>query len=156
MTGVVRAVDSPVAIPKCINGTNKAEMYASGQDGELLNFAIAVLVQTLACGDATLPTANAEMFVDTPRSVTMIGAKPCKALRSSAMKMKLRSSCATSEHHTPSFISKTYNVNLMDLATCAMLASPVHVALLQPINMEHAETGREVGVQVHMSENAGL
>ena len=38
------------------------------------------------------------------------------------------------------FISKTYNVNLIDLATRVMVGSPVNKASIQPIDMEYIAT----------------
>jgi len=147
-TAAVVSPDYPVVISKYITGAKEVELDAIGQGGELLNYAIAEHVENAGVhsGDASLLLPAQKLFVETHRRVKMIGAKLCKALCISGP-FNVQFICKENEvkviecnlraSRSLPFISKTYNVNFIDLATRVMLGTPVHQALIQPIDMEH-------------------
>lgn len=147
-TAAVVSPDYPVVISKYISGAKEVELDAVGSAGVLLNYAIAEHVENAGVhsGDASLLLPAQKLFVETHRRVKMIGAKLCKALRISGP-FNVQFICKENEvkviecnlraSRSLPFISKTYNVNFIDLATRVMLGSPVHPVLIQPIDMEH-------------------
>jgi len=143
--------DYPVVITKYIQGAKEVELDAVGQDGELLNYAIAEHVENAGVhsGDASLLLPAQKLFVETHRRVKLIGQKLCRALRISGP-FNMQFICKENEvkviecnlraSRSMPFISKTYNVNLIELATRVMIGSPVHRASIQPIDMEYIAT----------------
>merc|ERR1712032_1580519 len=146
-TAAVVSRDYPVVISKYIQGAKEVELDAIGQEGELLNYAIAEHVENAGVhsGDASLLLPAQKLFVETHRRVKMIGQKLCRALKISGpfnvqfmckdnevmvMECNLRAS------RSLPFISKTYNVNFIELATKVMLGLPVRPVTIQPIDME--------------------
>merc|ERR1712139_57682 len=138
----------PVVISKYIDGAKEVELDAVSQDGELLNYAIAEHVENAGVhsGDASLLLPAQKLFVETHRRVKQLGQKLCRALKISGpfniqfickdnvvkvIECNLRAS------RSMPFISKTYNVNFIDLATRVMLGIPVRRVTIQPIDMEY-------------------
>jgi len=140
--------DHPVVISKYIDGAKEVELDAVGQNGELLNYAIAEHVENAGVhsGDATLLLPAQKLFVETHRRVKMIGQKICRALKISGP-FNVQFICKENEvkviecnlraSRSMPFISKTYNVNFIDLATRVMLGIPLRPALIQPIDMDY-------------------
>jgi len=124
------------------------ELDAVGQRGELLNYAIAEHVENagLHSGDASLLLPAQKLFVETHRRVKMIGQKLCKALKISGP-FNIQFICKDNEvkvielnlraSRSVPFISKTYNVNFIDIATRVMLGVPMRSVTIQPIDMEY-------------------
>merc|ERR1719240_2179475 len=147
-TAAVVSRDYPVVISKYITGAKEVELDAIGQGGELLNYAIAEHVENAGVhsGDASLLLPAQKLFVETHRRVKMIGAKLCKALRISGP-FNVQFICKENEvkviecnlraSRSLPFISKTYNVNFIDIATRVMVGSSVKSATIQPIDMEY-------------------
>jgi len=139
--------DYPVVISKYITGAKEVELDAVGQRGELLNYAIAEHVENAGVhsGDATLLLPAQKLFVETHRRVKMIGEKICRALKISGP-FNIQFMCKENEvmviecnlraSRSLPFISKTYNVNFIELATKVMLGMPVRRVTIQPIDME--------------------
>merc|ERR1712070_1062868 len=119
-----------------------------GQNGELLNYAIAEHVENAGVhsGDASLLLPAQKLFVETHRRVKSIGEKICRALKISGP-FNIQFICKENEvkviecnlraSRSMPFISKTYNVNFIDLATRVMLGVPVRRVPIQPIDMEY-------------------
>jgi len=113
-----------------------------------LNYAIAEHVENAGVhsGDASLILPAQNLFVETHRRVKQIGAKLCKALKISGP-FNIQFICKENEvkviecnlraSRSMPFISKTYNVNFIDIATRVMLGAAVHRATIQPIDMEY-------------------
>jgi len=147
-TAAVVSRDYPVVISKYIRGAKEVELDAVGQDGELLNYAIAEHVENAGVhsGDASLLLPAQKLFVETHRRVKMIGQKICRALRISGP-FNIQFLCKENEvkviecnlraSRSMPFISKTYNVNFIDLATRVMLGIPVRPHTIQPIDMDY-------------------
>jgi carbamoyl-phosphate synthase small subunit len=147
-TAAVVSRDYPVVISKYIAGAKEVELDAVGQRGELLNYAIAEHVENagLHSGDASLLLPAQQLFVETHRRVKMIGQKLCRALKISGP-FNIQFICKDNEvkviecnlraSRSMPFISKTYNVNFIDLATRVMLGIPVRRVTIQPIDMEY-------------------
>lgn len=124
------------------------ELDAVGQQGELLNYAIAEHVENAGVhsGDASLILPAQKLFVETHRRVKMIGQKLCRALKISGP-FNIQFICKENEvkviecnlraSRSMPFISKTYNVNFIDIATRIMLGSSVSRVTIQPIDMDY-------------------
>merc|ERR1712190_602212 len=118
-----------------------------GQNGEVLNYAIAEHVENAGVhsGDASHVLPAQKLFVETHRRVKQIGMKLCRALRISGP-FNIQFICKDNEvkviecnlraSRSMPFISKTYNLNLIELATRVMIGAPVQPVTVQPIDME--------------------
>jgi len=147
-TAAVVSRDYPVVISKYIAGAKEVELDAVGREGELLNYAIAEHVENAGVhsGDASLILPAQKLFVETHRRVKMIGQKLCRALKISGP-FNIQFICKDNEvkviecnlraSRSMPFISKTYNVNFIDIATRVMLGASVSRATIQPIDMEY-------------------
>jgi len=147
-TAAVVSRDYPVVISKYIAGAKEVELDAVGSRGEILNYAIAEHVENAGVhsGDASLLLPAQKLFVETHRRVKMIGQKLCKALKISGP-FNIQFICKENEvkviecnlraSRSMPFISKTYNVNFIDIATRVMLGLAVKPVTIQPIDMEY-------------------
>merc|ERR1712007_363869 len=138
----------PVVISKYIVGAKEVELDAVAQNGEMINYAIAEHVENAGVhsGDATLLLPAQKLFVETHRRVKKIGQKICQALKISGP-VNIQFMCRENEvkvietnlraSRSLPFISKTYNLNFIDLATRIMLGCNVSPALVQPIDMHY-------------------
>merc|ERR1719375_3091888 len=146
-TAAVVSRDYPVVISKYIRGAKEVELDAIGQNGELLNYAIAEHVENAGVhsGDATLLLPAQKLFVETHRRIKKVSQKICKALNISGP-FNIQFMCRENEvkviecnlraSRSLPFISKTYNVNFIELATRVMLGQPVRSARIHPIDMD--------------------
>eukprot|EP00928_Gymnodinium_smaydae_P000485 TRINITY_DN10184_c0_g3_i1.p1 TRINITY_DN10184_c0_g3~~TRINITY_DN10184_c0_g3_i1.p1 ORF type:complete len:1551 (+),score=263.04 TRINITY_DN10184_c0_g3_i1:62-4714(+) len=140
--------DFPVVISKYISGAKEVELDAVAQNGEIINYAIAEHVENAGVhsGDATLLLPAQKLFVETHRRVKKIGQKICAALKISGP-VNIQFMCKENEvkvietnlraSRSLPFISKTYDVNFIDIATRIMLGANVNKAVIQPIDMDH-------------------
>eukprot|EP00931_Biecheleriopsis_adriatica_P111998 TRINITY_DN864_c0_g1_i4.p1 TRINITY_DN864_c0_g1~~TRINITY_DN864_c0_g1_i4.p1 ORF type:complete len:1615 (-),score=380.51 TRINITY_DN864_c0_g1_i4:13-4806(-) len=147
-TAAVVSRDHPVVISKYITGAKEVEMDAVGQNGELVNYAIAEHIENAGVhsGDATLLLPAQRLFVETHRRVKSISQKLCRALRISGP-FNIQFICKDNEvkviecnlraSRSLPFISKTYNTNFVELATRIMLGLPVRSANIQPMDIEY-------------------
>jgi carbamoyl-phosphate synthase small subunit len=138
----------PVVISKYISGAKEVELDAIGNHGEVLNYAIAEHVENAGVhsGDAILLLPAQKLFVETHRRVKLIGQKICRALKISGP-FNIQFICKDNEvkviecnmraSRSLPFISKTYNVNFIDLATRIMIGAPVRAVTIQPIDMDY-------------------
>jgi len=116
-----------------------------------LNYAIAEHVENAGVhsGDASLLLPAQKLFVETHRRVKQLGQKICRALKISGP-FNVQFICKENEvkviecnlraSRSLPFISKTYNVNFIDIATRVMVGSPIHRVMIQPIDMEYVAT----------------
>merc|ERR1712054_206639 len=147
-TAAVVSRDYPVVISKYISGAKEVELDAVGQHGEILNYAIAEHVENAGVhsGDASLILPAQKLFVETHRRVKVIGQKLCRALKISGP-FNIQFICKDNEvkviecnlraSRSMPFISKTYNVNFIDIATRVMLGLSVRPVTIQPIDMDY-------------------
>merc|ERR1711990_478536 len=129
-------------------GAKEVELDAVGQNGELINYAIAEHVENAGVhsGDASLLLPAQKLYVETHRRVKQLGQKLCRALKISGP-FNIQFICKDNEvkviecnlraSRSMPFISKTYNVNFIELATRVMLGMHVSRATIQPIDMEY-------------------
>lgn len=146
-TASVVSRDYPVVISKYICGAKEVELDAIGQNGELVNYAIAEHVENAGVhsGDASLLLPAQKLFVETHRRVKNIGKKICRALKISGP-FNVQFMCKENEvmviecnlraSRSLPFISKTYNVNFITMATKIMMGVAQRPATIQPIDME--------------------
>merc|ERR1712100_298257 len=147
-TAAVVSRDYPVVISKYIAGAKEVELDAVGNQGDLLNYAIAEHVENagIHSGDASLLLPAQKLFVETHRRVKMIGQKLCRALKISGP-FNIQFICKDNEvkviecnlraSRSMPFISKTYNVNFIDIATRVMVGVPARKATIQPMDMDY-------------------
>merc|ERR1719478_261321 len=147
-TAAVVSRDYPVVITKYITGAKEVELDAVGQNGELLNYAIAEHVENAGVhsGDASLLLPAQKLFVETHRRVKQIGQKICRALKISGP-FNVQFICKENEvkviecnlraSRSMPYISKTFNVNFIDIATRVMAGIPMKPVTIQPIDMEY-------------------
>jgi len=140
--------DYPVVISKYISGAKEVELDAVASNGELLNYAIAEHVENAGVhsGDASLLLPAQKLFVETHRRVKQIGQKLARALKISGP-FNVQFICKENEvkviecnlraSRSMPFISKTYNVNFIELATRVMLGQHVRSINVQPIDMDY-------------------
>ncbi|CAK0863984.1 unnamed protein product [Prorocentrum cordatum] len=138
----------PVVVSKYIAGAKEVELDAVAQDGTMLNYAIAEHVENAGVhsGDASLLLPAQKLFVETQRRVKQIGQKLCRELKISGP-FNIQFICKENEvkviecnlraSRSMPFISKVYNINLIELATRVFLGLPVHAKPVQPIDMEY-------------------
>merc|ERR550525_2251176 len=147
-TAAVVSREYPVVISKYIQSAKEVELDAVASNGELLNYAIAEHVENAGVhsGDASLLLPAQKLFVETHRRVKRIGEKICRALKISGP-FNVQFICKENEvkviecnlraSRSLPFISKTYNVNFVDLATKIMLGISVNPVVVQPIDMDY-------------------
>eukprot|EP00933_Yihiella_yeosuensis_P048097 TRINITY_DN4410_c0_g1_i8.p1 TRINITY_DN4410_c0_g1~~TRINITY_DN4410_c0_g1_i8.p1 ORF type:complete len:1589 (+),score=341.89 TRINITY_DN4410_c0_g1_i8:115-4881(+) len=148
-SGSVVQQEFPVVISKYIMGAREIEFDGVGKNGEIVNYAISEHVEDAGVhsGDATLLLPAQRLPLETSRRVMHIAGQMCKALNISGpfnvqfMSLEARSSsqrsikvieCNVRASRTVPFVSKTLNVNFIELATRVMLGqdvkpAPVHV-----------------------------
>merc|ERR1740138_1044801 len=146
-TAAVVSRDYPVVISKYISGAKEVELDAVGQQGELINYAICEHVENAGVhsGDATLLLPAQNLFVETHRRVKKISQKICRALRISGP-FNIQFLCKENEvkviecnlraSRSFPFISKTLNINFIEMATKIMMRLPVRPAEVQMLDMD--------------------
>merc|ERR1712151_379404 len=122
----------------------EVELDAVASNGEILNYAIAEHVENAGVhsGDASLVLPAQRLFVETHRRVKQIGQKIARALKISGP-FNVQFICKENEvkviecnlraSRSMPFISKTYNVNFIDMATRVMLGRDIHPVVVQPV-----------------------
>merc|ERR1719182_69658 len=138
--------DHPVVISKFVEGAKEIEVDAVAKDGHVLNYAIAEHVENAGVhsGDATLILPAQKLFVETHRRVKKIAEKICAALQISGP-FNIQFMCKDNEvkviecnlraSRSLPFISKTFGVNFVELATRVMLDLPVRTMDIRPIDV---------------------
>lgn len=127
--------DKPVVISKFILNAKEIEFDAVAQDGVILNYAISEHVENAGVhsGDATLLLPAQKLYVQTVRTVKQIASQVAKTLKiSGPFNMQLLAKentvkvieCNLRASRTFPFISKTFDVNFITLATKVMMGYP--------------------------------
>jgi len=139
--------DYPVVISKYITGAKEVEFDAVGDRGVVVNYAISEHIENAGVhsGDATLLLPAQRLFVETHRRIKRISQKLCKALNISGP-FNIQFLCKDNDvkviecnlraSRTFPFISKTFNVNFIEIATRVMLKLPVRAENIHPIDIE--------------------
>eukprot|EP00931_Biecheleriopsis_adriatica_P007983 TRINITY_DN109223_c0_g1_i1.p1 TRINITY_DN109223_c0_g1~~TRINITY_DN109223_c0_g1_i1.p1 ORF type:complete len:1589 (-),score=354.27 TRINITY_DN109223_c0_g1_i1:68-4834(-) len=148
-TSAVVEQEHPVVISKYIEGAREIEFDGVSRNGHIVNYAISEHVEDAGThsGDATLLLPAQRIPIETHRRVMHIAAQMSKALNISGpfnvqfMAQEAKSSsqrsvkvieCNVRASRTVPFVSKTLNVNFIELATRIMLGQevksvPVHM-----------------------------
>jgi carbamoyl-phosphate synthase large subunit len=146
-TAAVVAPDFPVVISKYVLGAKEVDFDAVGSNGELINYAISEHVENAGVhsGDATMILPAQRLYVETHRRIKRVAQKLCKQLLISGpfniqflckdnhvkvIELNLRAS------RSFPFISKTFNVNFIEVATKVMMGIPVRPEAIHPIDIE--------------------
>lgn len=141
------AQEYPVVISKYVENSKEVEIDAVGCDGDVVNYAISEHVQNAGVhsGDATLLLPAQKLYVETHRQIKKICQKLCKALLISGPfniqflckgnQVKVIE-CNLRAARTMPFISKTFNVNFVEIATKVMMNIPVRPESIHPIDIE--------------------
>ena len=129
------SADKPVVISKFILNAKEIEFDAVAQEGHVLNYAISEHVENAGVhsGDATLVLPAQKLYVQTVRAVKRIASQIAQALNISGPfniqflakdNMVKVIECNLRASRTFPFISKTFDVNFITLATKVMLGYP--------------------------------
>ena len=127
--------DKPVVISKYIVNAKEIEFDAVAQDGHILNYAISEHVENAGVhsGDATLLLPAQKLYVQTARVVKQMAMAIAAALKISGPfniqflakdNMVKVIECNLRASRTFPFISKTFDVNFITLATKVMMGYP--------------------------------
>lgn len=133
----------PIVISKFIEGAKEIEFDAIGVNGELINYAISEHVENAGVhsGDATLILPAQNLYVETSKKIRKIGKDICKYFNiTGPFNIQFLSKdnnikvieCNLRASRTLPFISKTLNINMIELATMGMLGIKVK---RKPINI---------------------
>ena len=141
------AQDYPVVISKYVENCKEVEIDAVGCGGDVVNYAISEHVQNAGVhsGDATLLLPAQKLYVETHRQIKKICQKLCRALAISGpfnIQFLCKGNvvkvieCNLRASRTMPFISKTFNVNFIEIATKVMIHVPVRPENIHPIDIE--------------------
>merc|ERR1719410_2886535 len=131
--------DHPVVISKFVMGAKEIEFDGVSQNGKLLNYAISEHCENAGVhsGDATLILPAQTLYTETTKRIKKISKKIANALtitgpfniqylcKDNCIKVI---ECNLRASRSFPFVSKTFNVNFIDLATRAMLGHVVRPA----------------------------
>eukprot|EP01083_Nonionella_stella_P318116 1161256_1 len=137
--------DHPVVISKFVCGAKEIEFDGVSQNGKLLNYAISEHVENAGVhsGDATLILPAQNLYTETTKRIKKISKKIASALHITGpfnIQFLCKDNCIKviecnlrASRSFP-FVSKTFNVNFIDLATRAMVANSETGELVRTVN----------------------
>eukprot|EP01065_Artemidia_motanka_P027111 TRINITY_DN32344_c0_g1_i1.p1 TRINITY_DN32344_c0_g1~~TRINITY_DN32344_c0_g1_i1.p1 ORF type:complete len:1512 (+),score=611.50 TRINITY_DN32344_c0_g1_i1:96-4631(+) len=134
--------EHPVVLSKFIDNAKEIEMDAVAQDGKIINYAVSEHIENAGVhsGDATLLLPAQKLYVETVRRVKRITSAICMGLKiTGPVNIQFLSKdndikvieCNLRASRSFPFVSKTFNVNFIELATKAMVGVP-----LKPYNID--------------------
>jgi len=140
--------DYPVVISKFILGAKEIEYDGVAKNGTVLNYAISEHVENAGVhsGDATLVLPAQKLYVETVKRIKKIAARIAMALRiSGPFNIQLLSKsndikvieCNLRASRSLPFVSKTFNVNFIELATKVMIGSPTRASTIDLTDVDH-------------------
>jgi hypothetical protein len=152
-TSAIVQQEFPVVISKYISGAREIEFDAIGNKGAVVNYAISEHVEHAGThsGDATLILPAQGLKLETHRRVMHIASQLCQALHisgpfnvqfmamegcSSSMRAVKVIECNVRASRTTPFVSKTLNLNFIELATRVMLGQNVQPTKLHLMDFE--------------------
>jgi carbamoyl-phosphate synthase/aspartate carbamoyltransferase len=129
------ALEGPIVVSKFILNAKEVEFDGVAKNGEILNYAISEHIENAGVhsGDATLILPAQGLYVETIRQIKAISAKIAQGLHISGpfnIQYMARDNfvkvieCNLRSSRTFPFASKTFNVNLISLATRVMAGLP--------------------------------
>ena len=127
--------DGPIVVSKFILNAKEVEFDGVAKNGEILNYAISEHIENdgVHSGDATLILPAQGLYVETIRQIKSISAKIAQGLKISGpfnIQYMARDNfvkvieCNLRSSRTFPFASKTFDVNLISLATRVMVGLP--------------------------------
>ncbi|KAJ9467135.1 Protein URA2 [Diplonema papillatum] len=128
--------EHPVVLSKFITHAKEIEMDAVAKDGRIINYAVSEHIENAGVhsGDATLCLPAQKLYVETVRRIKRIMTALCARLNitgpvnaqflSKANDIKIIECNLRASRSFP-FVSKTFDVNFIELATKAMVGAPV-------------------------------
>eukprot|EP00467_Chlorarachnion_reptans_P021401 CAMPEP_0114505530 /NCGR_PEP_ID=MMETSP0109-20121206/10904_1 /TAXON_ID=29199 /ORGANISM="Chlorarachnion reptans, Strain CCCM449" /LENGTH=1462 /DNA_ID=CAMNT_0001683979 /DNA_START=76 /DNA_END=4464 /DNA_ORIENTATION=+ len=140
--------DHPVVLSKFIQNAKEVEMDAVAMDGKIINYAISEHVENAGVhsGDATLILPPQKLYVETIKRVKRITKGIAKVLKiSGPFNIQFLSKdneikvieCNMRASRSFPFVSKTYNVNFIDLATRIMVGKLVRPKVIDLADIDH-------------------
>eukprot|EP00754_Rhynchopus_humris_P032216 Rhum_TRINITY_DN15387_c0_g1::Rhum_TRINITY_DN15387_c0_g1_i4::g.154548::m.154548/K11541/URA2; carbamoyl-phosphate synthase / aspartate carbamoyltransferase len=127
--------DHPVVVSKFVKNAKEVEMDAVAKDGRIINYAVSEHVENAGVhsGDATLVLPAQKLYVETVRRIKKIMSELVKTLNitgpvnaqflSKNNDIKIIECNLRASRSFP-FVSKTFDVNFIELATKAMVGAP--------------------------------
>jgi carbamoyl-phosphate synthase small subunit len=146
-TAAVVAPDYPVVISKYICDAKEVDFDAVACHGDIINYAISEHVENAGVhsGDATMVLPAQRLYVETHRRIKRVAQKLARALDISGP-MNIQFLCK--DNHVKvielnlrasrsfPFITKTFNVNFIEIATKVMMGVQVRPESIHPIDIE--------------------
>jgi len=142
------SAEYPVVISKFIVHAKEIEYDGVAQEGNIINFAISEHIENAGVhsGDATLLLPAQKLYAETIKRIKKISAKIARALHiSGPFNIQYLSKnndikvieCNLRASRSVPFVSKTFNVNFIELATKIMVGSPFKAHRIELIDIEH-------------------
>jgi len=140
--------EHPVVVTKFIRGAKEIEFDAVSQDGAIINYAISEHVENAGVhsGDATLVLPAQNLYVETIKRVRRISKKISKALHITGP-FNIQFLCRENEikviecnlraSRSFPFVSKTFNINFISLATRAMIGQRVRRVEFKTMDIDY-------------------
>ena len=141
--------DHPVVVSKFIVNAKEIEYDGVAQAGAIVNFAISEHIENAGVhsGDATLLLPAQKLYVETIKRIKKIAAKIAAALRiTGPFNIQFLSKnndikvieCNLRASRSLPFVSKTFNVNFVELATKVIVGAPFKASRIELMDVDHA------------------
>ena len=141
--------EHPVVVSKFIVNAKEIEYDGIAQNGHIVNFAISEHIENAGVhsGDATLLLPAQKLYVETIKRIKKISAKIAATLNiSGPFNIQFLSKnndikvieCNLRASRSLPFVSKTFNVNFVELATRVIVGAPVKASRIDLIDVDHA------------------
>ena len=138
----------PIVISKFIEESKEIEFDGVASSGNLINYAISEHVENAGVhsGDATLILPAQKLYTETKRQICSISKKICKSLNITgpfniqylSKDNKIRViECNLRASRSFPFVSKTFNINFIELATRAIMGIDVKTVPIDIDNLEY-------------------
>jgi carbamoyl-phosphate synthase large subunit/carbamoyl-phosphate synthase small subunit len=141
-------LEHPVVISKFIVNAKEIEYDGVAMGGNIVNFAISEHVENAGVhsGDATLVLPAQKLYVETIKRIKKIASRIAQSLNitgpfniqflSKNNDIKVIECNLRSSRSLP-FVSKTFNVNFVELATKVMIGAPVKAGRIELFDLDH-------------------
>ena len=141
--------DHPVVISKFIVNAKEIEYDAVAKNGQIVNFAISEHIENAGVhsGDATLLLPAQKLYVETIKRIKKISNKIAAALKiTGPFNIQFLSKnndikvieCNLRASRSLPFVSKTFNVNFVELATKVIVGAPFKASRIELMDVDHA------------------
>jgi carbamoyl-phosphate synthase large subunit len=141
-------ISHPVVISKFIVNAKEIEYDGVAKNGQIVNFAISEHIENAGVhsGDATLVLPAQKLYTETIKRIKKISAKIASALNiSGPFNIQYLSKnndikvieCNLRCSRSLPFVSKTFNVNFVELATRVMIGAPFKASRIELMDIDH-------------------